>query len=190
VLLDAARSVFAAAGFDAASMDAIAVQGGTTKPTLYDRFGSKGRLYEHAVRRDSEALVEHLFAAYENVAGGPVGPMVEASTRAYFGFFAAHPDAFGLLFASGRSEHAVLMAENVLNTITDRLAEMVAEVLARTGRRNARNARPLAAMMLGVAHHGVAAARHDPGLDTQEAQKLAVGLILSGLRQLPPDLMS
>jgi AcrR family transcriptional regulator len=181
--------VFADAGFDAASMEAIAARGGTTKPTLYDRFGSKGQLYEQAVQRDSEALVEHLFAAYEQVAGGPVGPMVEASMRAYFGFFATRPDAFGLLFASGRSEHAVLMAENVLNTITDRLAKMVAAVLARTGRGRASSARPLAAMMLGVAHHGVAAVRHDPTLDADRAQMLGVELILSGLRQLPAHLL-
>jgi AcrR family transcriptional regulator len=189
VLLDAARSVFAEAGFEAASMEAIAERAGTTKPTLYDRFGSKGQLYEYAVERDSEALVAHLFAAYSDVAGGPVGPMVEASVRAYFEFFAVRPDAFGLLFSSGRSEHAVLMAEKVLNTITDRLAEMVAAVMARTGRPHAPHARPLAAMMLGVAHHGVAATRHDPSLDAAQVQALGVGLILCGLRQLPKRLL-
>jgi len=52
-LLDAARSVFATNGFEAASMDAIAAAAGATKPTLYGRFGSKKALYEQAVARDA-----------------------------------------------------------------------------------------------------------------------------------------
>src|SRR3954453_558533 len=188
-MLDAARAVFARDGFDAASMEAIAARAGTTKPTLYGRFGSKGQLYEQAVRRDADALLAHLFAAYSEVADGPVGAMVDASMRAYFDFFAARPDAYGLLFASGRSERAVLMAEQVLDAITDRLSEMVGAVLARTGRGGARNSRLLAGMLLGIAHHGVAATRKDPGLDVEAAQRLAVGLALSGLRELPPDLV-
>lgn len=188
-MLDAARVVFAREGFEAASMEAIAASAGTTKPTLYDRFGSKGRLYEQAVRRDAEALLAHLFAAYSNVADGPVGAMVDASMRAYFDFFAARPEAYGLLFASGRSEQAVLMAEEVLDAITDRLAEMVVAVLARTGRAEASNARLLAGMLLGIAHHGVAATRKDPSLDSELAQRLAIELALAGLRKLPPDLI-
>jgi AcrR family transcriptional regulator len=167
-------------------MDAIATEGGTTKPTLYDRLGSKREIYELAVQRDADALVEHLFAEYQAVADGPVGAMVEASMRAYFGFFATCPDAFGLLFASGRSEPAVVMAERVLDTVTDRLAEMVEAVLARTGRERVPSARLLAAMLLGIAHHGVAALRHDPALDSEDAQSLATALALSGLRHMPP----
>jgi AcrR family transcriptional regulator len=140
-LLDAARTVFARLGFTAASMDAIAAGAGATKPTLYDRFGSKSALYERAVRRDADALVEHLFAAYLTVAEQPVGAMVEASMAAYFGFFEQRPDAYGLLFSSGRAESAELMAEQVLDAVTDRLAEMVAAVLARQGRANTPPAR-------------------------------------------------
>jgi AcrR family transcriptional regulator len=188
-LLDAARTVFAHSGFEAASMEAVADRAGATKPTLYERFGSKKELYEQAVQRDADALVDHLFAEYSTVADGPVGPMVDASMAAYFDFFAARPDAFGLLFASGRSEPAVVMAERVLETITDRLAEMVGTVLARTGRPPAARTRLLAAMLLGIAHHGVTATRHDPALDAAEAQGLAPDLALSGLRELRPDLL-
>jgi AcrR family transcriptional regulator len=185
-LLDAARTVFAQEGFQGASMDAIAGAGGTTKPTLYDRFGSKRRLYEQAVQRDADALVAHLFAEYSEVADGPVGEMVEASMRAYFGFFADRPDAFGLLFASGRSEPAVVMAERVLDTVTDRLADMVEAVLARTGRERVPSTRLLAAMLLGIAHHGVAAVRHDPSLSSEDAQRLGTDLALAGLRDMRP----
>ncbi len=184
VLLDAARSVFSASGFDAASMDAIAAGAGATKPTLYGRFGSKKALYERAVARDAEALIAHLFAAYSAVVDAPVRTMVEASMGAYFDFFERRPDAFGLLFASGRSEPAVVMAERVLEAITDRLADMVAAVLARAGRPPSKSTRLLAAMLLGIAHHGVTAVRRDPGLDAGRAQRLAADLALSGLRHM------
>jgi hypothetical protein len=85
--------------------------------------------------------------------------------QAYFDFFERRPDAFGLLFASGRSDPAVVMAERVLDAITDRLADMVATVLARAGRPPSPHTRLLAAMLLGIAHHGVAALRSDPTLD-------------------------
>ena len=41
-------------------------------------------------------------------------------------------------------------------------------------------------MLLGIAHHGVAALRHDPTLDSRRAQQLATDLALSGLRHLDP----
>jgi len=189
VLLDAARSVFAANGFEAASMDAIAAAAGATKPTLY-RVGSKKDLYERAVARDADALITHLFDAYSAVADAPVSAMVEASMRAYFDFFERRPDAFGLLFASGRSEPAVVMAERVLDAITDRLADMVTTVLARAGRPRSPHTRLLAAMLLGIAHHGVAAVRSDPALDPREAQRLATDLALSGLRHMPAALLN
>ena len=166
-------------------MEAIAAAAGATKPTLY-RVGSKKDLYERAVARDADALIAHLFDAYSAVGDAPVSAMVEASMRAYFDFFERRPDAFGLLFASGRAEPAVVMAERVLDAITDRLAEMVASVLARAGRPRSSHTRLLAAMLLGIAHHGVSAVRSDPALDPREAQRLATALALSGLRHMPP----
>jgi AcrR family transcriptional regulator len=187
-LLDGARTVFAAYGYEAASMDAIATAAGVTKPTLY-RVGSKKDLYERAVSRDADALITHLFEAYSQAADAPVGAMVEASMKAYFQFFERSPDAFGLLFASGRSEPAVVMAERVLDVVTDRLADMVAAVLARTGRPPSPSTRLLAGMLLGIAHHGVAAARRDPEADVRQAQRLATDLALSGLRHMPAELL-
>ena len=187
-LLDGARAVFAANGYEAASMDAIAAAAGVTKPTLY-RVGAKKELYERAVARDADALIAHLFEAYSDVADAPVGTMVDASMKAYFDFFERCPDAFGLLFASGRSEPAVVMAERVLDAIADRLAGMVAAVLARTGRPPSPGTRLLAGMLLGIAHHGVAAARRDPTTDARRAQRLATDLALSGLRHMPAELL-
>src|SRR3954465_6815621 len=188
MLLEGARAVFAAYGYQAASMDAIAAAAGVTKPTLY-RVGSKKDLYERAVSRDADALIDHLFEAYSGVGDAPVGAMVDASMKAYFEFFERCPDAFGLLFASGRSEPAVVMAERVLDVVTDRLADMVAAVLERAGRAPSPSTRLLAGMLLGIAHHGVATARRDAGADPRHARRLATDLALSGLRHMPAELL-
>ena len=169
-------------------MDAIAAAARVTKPTLY-RVGSKKDLYERAVARDADALIAHLFDAYSEVADAPAGAMVEASMKAYFEFFERRPDAYGLLFASGRSEPAVVMAERVLDAITDRLAGMVAAVLARAGRPPSPSTRLLAGMLLGIAHHGVAGARRDAATNSRRAQRLATDLALSGLRHMPAALL-
>src|SRR3954451_21178842 len=81
------------------------------------------------------------------------------------------------------------MAERVLDVVTDRLAEMVAAVLARTGRPPSPSTRLLAGMLLGIAHHGVATARRDPGAAPRHAQRLATDLALSGLRHMPAELL-
>jgi AcrR family transcriptional regulator len=187
-LLDAARAEFAARGYEAASMDGIAARAGSTKPTLYRRFTSKRGIYERAVQRDADALLTHLFEAYAAAVEEPVPRMVAASMDAYFGFFEARPDSFPLLFASGRAEPAVVMAEQVLDRVTDRLAEMTAAVLRRGGHRPPEATRLLAAMLLGIAHHGVAALRRDPELGIARARRLATDLAISGLRGLPAGL--
>ena len=55
-MLDAACAVFAAQGFANTTMEAIASRAGTTKPTLYARFGAKDQLFARAVRREHELL--------------------------------------------------------------------------------------------------------------------------------------
>jgi TetR/AcrR family transcriptional repressor of mexJK operon len=48
-IIDAARKTFLARGFDAASMDAIALVAGVSKRTVYNRFRSKEELFAAAI---------------------------------------------------------------------------------------------------------------------------------------------
>ncbi|MDX6700547.1 MAG: hypothetical protein QOF26_773 [Baekduia sp.] len=184
-LLDAARTVFARSGFDGARMQDVADAAATTKPTLYARFGSKRELYEAAVARDAEALLEHLFEAYNSVSGARASDMVRAAMDAWFHFFETRPEAYTLLFSSGRAEPATVAADEVLDAITDRLALMVQDVLARTARGPSPRARLLAAMLVGIAHQGTAAVRREPGAGGNAAAHLATELALAAVRGLP-----
>jgi len=60
-ILEGARSVFLAQGFDAASMEQVARAAGVSKGTLYVYFQSKQALFSALVREESRQTAERLF---------------------------------------------------------------------------------------------------------------------------------
>jgi AcrR family transcriptional regulator len=76
-ILDAARKIFLARGFEGASIDEIAAAARAGKPTIYARFGDKRALFTAVVTRDVLCRI----AQFNNEA--PTGGTVEESlTRA------------------------------------------------------------------------------------------------------------
>jgi AcrR family transcriptional regulator len=65
-IMDGARKVFLAQGFDAASMGEIARQAGVSKGTLYVYFDSKEALFEAIVEEECRSTAEQLFALDSN----------------------------------------------------------------------------------------------------------------------------
>src|SRR5262245_32143958 len=65
-IMDGAREVFLAQGFDAASMGEIARQAGVSKGTLYVYFDSKEALFEAIFEEESRAQAEQVFALDSN----------------------------------------------------------------------------------------------------------------------------
>jgi AcrR family transcriptional regulator len=61
-ILDGARAVFLAQGFDAASMGEIARVAGVSKGTLYVYFDSKERLFQEIVQEQCRSQAEQVFA--------------------------------------------------------------------------------------------------------------------------------
>jgi AcrR family transcriptional regulator len=61
-ILDGARTVFLAQGFDAASMGEIARVAGVSKGTLYVYFDSKERLFQEIVQEQCRSQAEQVFA--------------------------------------------------------------------------------------------------------------------------------
>jgi AcrR family transcriptional regulator len=61
-ILDGARSVFLAQGFDAASMGEIAREARVSKGTLYVYFDSKERLFQEIVQEECRSQAEQVFA--------------------------------------------------------------------------------------------------------------------------------
>jgi AcrR family transcriptional regulator len=189
-ILQAASVEFAANGYRAASMEQIAAGAGTTKPTLYTRFGDKAQLYERTIRNRADALLTHLFACYEQAAELPVPEMINAATRAYLDFFAEQPQDFDLLFNPDRSRPATELADEVLDGIIDGITRLVDVVLARRGRSAPHVARQIAAMMVGVAHQALRQLSRDRELDREHAIQLATSFCYAAVKGLDPALVN
>ena len=76
VILDAALSVFAERGFEAARLDDVAAKAGVAKGTLYLYFDDKEKLFEEVVRGAVTPIVERLsaLAAQPDM---PIGKVLE-----------------------------------------------------------------------------------------------------------------
>src|SRR5437764_9554887 len=146
-ILDAACSVFAAEGFDRAKQGAIAERAGTTKPTLYARFGSKEDLFAATVAREYDLRKAHLFAAYDADDGEPFHTRLHHWTAAYFDFVRERPEGFRLITEGERYPAAAAIVKRTNDEIVDRIAELVTRI---SGRRSRRGARVVASMIAGM----------------------------------------
>jgi AcrR family transcriptional regulator len=96
LLLDAAGRVFAARGYQAAGVDAIARAGGVTVPVLYDHFGSKAELYAQLVRVHYAGLRVIWFRHAST--GEHVEVWLGRAVDDWFGYVEEHPFAGRMLF--------------------------------------------------------------------------------------------
>ncbi len=79
-IIEAARETFLARGFDAASMDAIALNAGVSKRTVYNRFRSKEELFAAAITETCRRILplDIVLELDQGYAGGVVGEAVDA----------------------------------------------------------------------------------------------------------------
>ena len=99
-ILDAALASFAAPGYEATSLDALAVQVGLRKQTILHHFGTKQGVLVAVVDRSAGELADALEAAL--CGAGPGFARVEALVRATFRMAARRPELLGLLREVGR----------------------------------------------------------------------------------------
>ena len=128
-LVDAALTLFAAEGFQATTMDAVAAEAGVTKPVLYQHFPSKRELFLELLRDVGRRLSEKVGAA----TAAAVSPrqMVDNGFAAYVDFVAEHPDQFRLLFGEGVRIDAEFAVE--VMQVERSIAEFVAGLITIEG---------------------------------------------------------
>ncbi len=133
-ILEAALTSFAARGFEATSLDALAASLGITKQTILHHFRSKDQLLSAVIDRTAKE-----FAAVidDRLASKPSGwPALEAVVRAIFGLAGRRPELLGLLREVGRlgpAQNAELAQR--LSPLIDRATSFLRELDAKpTGR--------------------------------------------------------
>ncbi|GAA3576850.1 TetR/AcrR family transcriptional regulator [Amycolatopsis ultiminotia] len=189
-LLEAACRAFAEFGLLGTSMDVLAKRANTTKPTLYAHFGSKDELYEACLRREAAKLTQQLFTTYEQAAALPAGQQIHAGMRAFFDYAAERPDGFRLLFDDQTRGNVGAVRSDLLNAITERVSGRVRAVAVRHGGATPTvSADLLAAMVVGIAVHGIRHALRCGSIDLAQPGELASSLASAGMRHLDPELM-
>lgn len=66
-ILDAAAEVFAEEGYERASIDAIAARSGVSKPTIYNHFGAKEKLFRESVAQSAETINAESMAVLQSM---------------------------------------------------------------------------------------------------------------------------
>lgn len=185
-ILDAACAVFAAEGFEGATMEAIAARAGTTKPTLYARFGPKEKLFAVTVRREHEMLNARVHAAYAGNDHLPFRGRLHAWTAVYFDFVKERPDGFKLTFEGER--HAAAAAA-IAETTSERIDSIAQIVMRVTGRPAGAGPRLVAAMIVGMLRWCVQEAIERPDTDLDDAAALCESMLYDAVVGLDLRLM-
>ncbi|MDH3291730.1 MAG: TetR/AcrR family transcriptional regulator [Gemmatimonadota bacterium] len=125
-LLDAARELFIALGYDGTSIRAITSRAQANLGAVTYHFGSKSALYEAVAESVMTPLRDHLVG----IAGSGQPPLdrVEALLRGFFEYLRVHPEPARLMvqqLASGRP--APDAVSRIIRTNHDTLTQVLAE---------------------------------------------------------------
>lgn len=129
-LMTAGRSVFAAYGFEAVSLEDLAQKAGVTKPIIYEHFGGKEGLHAAIVEREMDDLVNRVA---QGISQGTPRERFENAVIAFLTYLEAEPAGFAVL----TREAPVGAARRGMTRVIDQLAQRVGEIfsieLARAG---------------------------------------------------------
>jgi AcrR family transcriptional regulator len=185
-ILDAATAVFAAQGYDRASMAAIAERAGVTKPTLYARFGSKEELFEAALKREYEVRTARLFAAFSGVNREAFRDRLHRLTSTYFQLIRDRPEGVLLIAEGERHPRAAALIRQANSEIVQRTGELVVQI---SGRRPGPGTHLVAVMISGIFTACAREAVLSEGMDVDRASAVCESFLDGALRGLEPRLL-
>jgi AcrR family transcriptional regulator len=182
--LAVARSLFAARGYAAVTMEEVAAKVGVTKPLLYNYFGNKERLYVACMERAGDALVKTILETVGDTAN-PTDALNQG-LRAFFAFLDEERAAWAVLFDETLPQSGEV-AERVAE-YRGSLAELVSESLIAQLPADRRASRRVEVEALSAALLGAAEALARWWLRTEavsaaEAAELLISTIEPGLHQ-------
>ncbi len=124
MIVSAALEVFGEAGYDRASMRAVAKAAGVTTPVLYDHFESKAALYAAVVDTAADELISRWEGAGFDIPDGSVEDSFFESVGTIFDWAAGNPAGWRIIFLDAPSDPVVAEAHR-------RRQERASTILAR-----------------------------------------------------------
>jgi AcrR family transcriptional regulator len=101
LVFESAEHVFAAKGFDDATMQEIASEAGISLKTLYATFPGKNELYQAIQERRGHEIVEATGRAYSE--GGSADEKLNGGVRAYVDYMLEHADFLRIHLREGKA---------------------------------------------------------------------------------------
>jgi AcrR family transcriptional regulator len=182
-LLDVGRELFAERGYEATSIEEIAVRADVSKPVVYEHFGGKEGLYAVVVDREMQRLLERFTSAFS--IGGHPRELLERAALVLLDYIEEETDGFRVLVrdspATGFNSLISEVASKVEHILGDnfrlrgydpRLAELYSQALvgmvALTGQwwldSRSPGKREVAAHLVNLAYNGLSHLEAVPNL--------------------------
>lgn len=128
VILAAAVEVFASAGYDRASMRAVAASAGVTTPVLYDHFASKAELFAALVESQADALISQWEQVGHGVPDGSAEDLFRGTIEAIFAWVETNEAGWRMIFLDSPTDPAVAQVHRERQ---ERATQVLAEQFAR-----------------------------------------------------------
>ena len=130
-LLDIGRSLFAARGFDATSVEEIASRAGVSKPVVYEHFGGKEGLYAVVVDREIRSLLDSVTGALTG--DGPPRQLLEQAALALLDYVESSSDGFRILVRDSPLGSASGSFVSIIGDVASRVEHILADEFTARG---------------------------------------------------------
>jgi AcrR family transcriptional regulator len=183
-VLDAALALFAARGYEGASVDEIAAEAGITVAVIYRHFKSKEELHATVLKEQWESLLAYQAEVVLKVPPGR--ERMRVAYTSYFEWFQQHPVAWRLLFRElGGPKRVVEAHERVLSLLSQAIAVLLAAEDPADPRLATETGQVIVAEYLKGAMNSVARWWYDhPDVERQEIIDLLLDVTWDGLGSL------
>ena len=125
-LIEVGRSLFAAKGFEAVSVEEIAAHAKVSKPIVYEHFGGKEGLYAVIVDREMRALTGTLTAALDDPTVHP-RQIVERTALALLTYIEENAEGFQVLVRDSPSTDPSGSFSSLMGDIAVRVEDILSE---------------------------------------------------------------
>lgn len=129
-LIEVGRSLFAAKGFEAVSVEEIAAHAKVSKPIVYEHFGGKEGLYAVIVDREMRALTSVLTAALDDPTVHP-RQIVERTALALLTYIEENAEGFQVLVRDSPSTDPSGSFSSLMGDIAVRVEDILSETFKR-----------------------------------------------------------
>ena len=171
-LLDVGRTLFAARGYEATSVEEIAHQAGVSKPVVYEHFGGKEGLYAVVVDRETRRLLDMVTGA---LTGGHPRELLEQAAFALLDYIEQYTDGFRILVR----DSPVAQSTGTFASLISDIATQVEDILGMEFKQ--RGFDPKLAPLYAQALVGMVALTGQWWLDARRPQKAEVAAHLVNL---------